>query len=148
MSDEKIKTGGKVKYDPIYDIDSDDTYDVDQVLKKELQEQNLEFRWIDFKRARLNGGRSLGGWIIYKRRSEDPRMQGISALADPDGLVRNGSMVLAVKTKANAEKQRRRRDQLSKSFSDYNKLLADELSQDAKRLGGSTKVLAGYDKNR
>ena len=75
-------------------------------------------------------------------------MQGISALADPDGLVRNGSMVLAVKTKANAEKQRRRRDQLSKSFSDYNKLLADELSQDAKRLGGSTKVLAGYDKNR
>ncbi len=137
---------GKVKATSIYE-ESGDEYDIDPVLKKELKEQGLAYKYIDFKSAKNNGGRSRSGWIIYKRQSEDPRLQGIKALADPDGLVRQGSMVLAVKTEQNADRQRSRRDTMNKSLRQYNKVAAEELEQSARKLGGSTRVLAGYDKN-
>jgi hypothetical protein len=137
---------GKTKVGAIYE-DSADEYDIDNVLKKELAEQNLEYRFIDFKQARLNGGRSRAGWIVYRRKSSDPRIAGIEALQDPDGLVRNGSMVLAVKTKQGADRQRARRDAQTRTMNQYNKQRAQELNQEAKRLGGNTRILAGYEKN-
>lgn len=139
---------GKVKVNTpaVYDGD-DNEYDIDPVLKKELKEQGLAYRFIDFKQARMNGGRSRSGWVIYRRQSDDPRLQGIKALADPDGLVRQGSMVLAVKTEQNAERQRSRREAMNRSLRQYNKVAADELEQSARKLGGNTRVIQGYDKN-
>jgi len=137
---------GKVKATQIFD-DVGDDYDIDPVLKKELEDKNLEYRFIDFKKAQMNGGRSRAGWMVYRRESEDPRLQGIKALADPDGLVRNGSMVLAVKTKQAAERQRSKRDALNRSLKDYNKHVAQELDSEARKLGGNTRIIAGYDRN-
>lgn len=128
-------------------FDEQDDYGIDSILKKELEDQGLEWRFIDFKQARLNGGRSRAGWIIYKRQSEDPRLQGIASLADPDGLVRNGSLVLAVKTKAAADRQRKRRDEQNRMLSRYTQHVTQELDGDAKKLGGSSRIIAGYDKN-
>lgn len=130
---------------PIYD-DTEEN-DIDGMLKKELAEQNLEYRFIDFKQAKLNGAQSRSGWRIYKRKSADPRIQGIESLADPDGLVRKGTLVLAVKHKVLAEKQRERVKQRRDLLSRYNKSVTDEVSQKARRLGGSSHAIAGYEKN-
>lgn len=138
---------GKTKLNPIYE-DTQSEYDIDSVLKKELDAHGLEYRFIDFKKAKLNGGRSRAGWIVYKRQSEDPRLQGIQSLADADGLVRQGSMVLAVKTKQSAERQRRQRDEQSRALTQYTKNVADELDGQARKLGGNTRIIQGYDKNR
>lgn len=136
---------GLQKYTPaIYD--DQDENDIDSILKQELADAGLEYRFIDFKQAKQNGGRSRSGWLIYKRQSEDPRLQGISALADADGLVRQGTMVLAVKTKQGAERQRAKRDSQNQSLNKYTDTVTKELDGDARRLGGS-RVIAGYDKN-
>ena len=130
---------------PLYD-DMDET-DIDLALKKELADKNLEYRFIDFKQARLNGGRSRAGWMIYRRESEDPRLQGIASLADPDGLVRQGSLVLAVKTAASAERQRFKRDAQNTTLKKYNEHVTNEIDGQARKLGGSTRAIAGYEKN-
>lgn len=146
MSENKVLPKGVTKFSsPVYnDVDESD---IDATLKKELSDQDLEYRFIDFKKAKLNGGRSRAGWIVYKRQSEDPRLQGIKALADPDGLVRQGSMVLAVKPKAAAERQRARRDAQNRTLRKYTETVTQELDAKAKQLGGSSRVIAGYDKN-
>ncbi len=137
---------GKVKFTPNYE-DSDNEYDIDSVLKKELEEAGLEYRFIDFKKAKLNGGMSRAGWRIYVRKSSDPRLQGISVLEDPDKLVRQGSLVLAVKTTNGANKQRSRRDAQNRSLKQYNKTVAEELKNDVRRLGGNSKLIQGYENN-
>lgn len=148
MSNQKPNENrGKVKVSAMYEDEFGDENDIDTPLKEELAEKGLDYRFIDFKQARLNGGRSRSGWIIYKRESKDPRIAGIESLADPDGLVRQGSMVLAVKTKVGAEKQRAKIRQQNRSMSDYNKATAAELDQKARSLGGNSRIVAGYDKN-
>lgn len=123
-----------------------DENDIDAQLKKELNDKNLEYRFVDFKKAKELGGRSRGGWILYKRESQDPRIQGISSLIDPDGLVRQGTLVLAVKTKAMAERKRDNIASQSRTLKQYNEDKARELSGDARKLG-SSRVLSGYEKN-
>lgn len=130
---------------PVYD--DVDEFDIDLTLKKELAEQGLEYRFIDFKQAKLNGGRSRAGWIVYKRTTQDPRLQGIAALADPDGLVRQGSMVLAVKPIAYAQRQRDRRDAQNRTLKRYTESVTNELGTQAREQLGGSKILAGYDKN-
>ncbi|UOF79091.1 hypothetical protein [Caudoviricetes sp.] len=137
---------GKTKFQATDYGDFDDENDIDDVLKKELAEKNLEYRFIDYKQAKLNGGRNRNGWMVYKRDTEDPRLSGIASLKDPDGMVRQGSMVLAVKTKNSAEKQRNKIRHQTRSLNDYNKATAEELDQKARQLGGS-RIVAGYDKN-
>lgn len=129
---------------PIYD-DMDEN-DIDVTLKKELADAGLEYRFVDFKQARMNGGRSRAGWRVYKRVSEDPRIQGISGMSDPDGLVRQGTLVLAVKTIASAQKQRQRRDDQNTTLKKYNEHVTKELEGDARKLGGS-RAISGYEKN-
>ena len=137
---------GKTKFTPSYDEDMIE-YDIDSVLKKELEEQGLEYRFIDFKKAKLNGGMSRAGWRIYVRKSPDPRIAGISVLADPDNLVRNGSMVLAVKTANAASRQRARREVQNRALVQYNKTVAEELKKDVRKLGSNSRVIQGYENN-
>lgn len=145
MEQNKVNVG-KTKFTPSYDDDINE-FDIDSVLKKELAEAGLEYRFIDFKKAKLNGGMSRAGWRIYVRKSPDPAIAGISTLADPDNLVRQGSMVLAVKTKQAAGKQRARRDAQNRSLRAYHKSVASELEKDVKKLGGNSKLIQGYENN-
>lgn len=146
VEDEK-KNVGVTKFTPTIYEDTDGE-DIDAPLKAELEAQGLEYRFIDFKQAKLNGGRSRAGWIVYRRQSQDPRIAGIAAFSDSDGLVRSGTMVLAVKTKVGADRQRKRRDDQQAILNRYTKTVTQELDGDARKLGGSTRILAGYDKNR
>lgn len=135
----------KKKAQPIYD-DSDEN-DIDHLLKQELEEKGLEYRFIDYKQAVKNGGRSRTGWRVYVRESEDPRIAGISGMTDPDGLTRNGTLVLAVKTAQAAEKQRSRTRDQNRTLKKYNDLKAAELDSEAKKLGGNSQAIVGYERN-
>lgn len=130
---------------PIYD--DEDENDIDHTLKEELAEKGLEYRFIDYKQAVKNGGRSRTGWRVYVRESDDPRIAGISGMKDPDGLVRNGTLVLAVKTKQSAEKQRERTRMQNRTLKRYTDIKAQELDGEAKKLGGNSQVIVGYEKN-
>lgn len=121
--------------------------DIDSILKQELEDLGLEYRFIDYKQAKLNGGMSRAGWKVYKRISDDTRIQGVNTMGDADGLVRQGSLVLAVKTKHNAEFKREQIRKSNEQLSRYNKTVTDEVSADAAKLGGSSRAIAGYDKN-
>jgi hypothetical protein len=56
-------------------------------------------------------------------------------------------MVLAVKTKQAADVQRAKRDAQNTSLKKYTDTVTKELDGDARKLGGSSRVIAGYDKN-
>ena len=135
----------KKKAQPIYE--DDDENDIDHLLKEELAEKQLEYRFIDYKQAVKNGGRSRTGWRVYVRESEDPRIAGISGMTDPDGLTRNGTLVLAVKTAQAAEKQRKRTRDQNRTLKKYNDLKAAELDSEAKKLGGNSQAIVGYERN-
>ncbi len=124
-----------------------DGNDIDSILKQELEDLGLEYRFIDYKQAKANGGVSRTGWKVYRRDTSDPRLQGINTMTDPDGFVRQKSLVLAVKTKANAERKRQAILKQNKQLSGYTKSVTDELSADAEKLGGSSRVISGYEKN-
>lgn len=130
---------------PIYDED-EDSYGIDHMLKEELEELGLEYRFVDFKQAVANGGSSRSGWRVYKRQSKDPILDSIPGVYNSDGLVRRGTMVLAVKTQKAAARQRQRRDEQNKYLNRYTENVTNELSGDARKLG-SSQIIAGYDKN-
>lgn len=139
---------GKTAFSATQYGDFDDENDIDDALKKELKAKGLQYRFVDFKQAKLNGGRNRSGWMVYRRESEDPRLAGIAALADPDGLVRSGSMVLAVKTIQGAERQRAKIRAQSEAQAGYNKAVAEELDKETRsKLGGGSKIVSGYDRN-
>lgn len=150
MTEEKRGPGRppkqKQQMNPFFDDDGDD-YGIDVVLKQELEEKGLDFRFIDFKQAKLNGGRSRSGWILYRRESKDPRLQGIASLEDPDGLTRQGSLVLAVKPKPRAERQRQRVKEQNRQLSGYTQHITKELDGQARSLGGSSRAISGYENN-
>ena len=124
-----------------------DGNDIDSILKQELEDLGLEYRFIDYKQAKANGGVSRTGWRVYQRDTSDPRIQGVNSMTDADGFVRQKSLILAVKTKASAEKKRAAILKQNKQLSGYNKTVTDEVAADAAKLGGSSRAIAGYDKN-
>lgn len=124
-----------------------DGNDIDSILKQELEDLGLEYRFIDYKQAKINGGMSRAGWKVYHRISRDTGVQGVNVMTDADGLVRQGSLVLAVKTKKSAERKREMIRKQNEQLNRYNKTVTDEVSADAAKLGGSSRAIAGYDKN-
>jgi len=143
--DQKLPALGVTKFTPAIYEDTEEN-DIDSILKKELADQGLEYRFIDYKKAMANGGRSRTGWIVYRRQSEDPRLAGIKGLLDSDGLVRQETLVLAVKTKQGADRLRAKRDAQNEYYNQYTKHKTKELGSQAENLNGS-KIIAGYENN-
>ncbi len=106
---------------------------LDSGLKAEITQAGLKCKFIDYKQAKANGSRSRNGWIIYT---------GLDGNQEP---VRRGTLVLAVKTDANAKKQKDRIELQRKAMNRYNQNKEAELNADAK--GINSRVIAGYNEN-
>lgn len=104
-------------------------------LEKEIREAGLHYKFIDYKQAKSNGGRSRAGWIVYT---------GLQGDKEP---VRRGTTVLAVKNDTNYKKLKSRIDLQRKQMNRYNANKAEELDKQAKNLGGTSKIIAGFDQN-
>lgn len=122
-----------------------DENDIDLALKDELKKKKLAYRFIDFKQAKNNGGRSRAGWVIYKRESKDPILGDLGM--DSDKLVRKGTLVLAVKPQVLADKQKSRVASQNDYMNKYNKIRTKELDSDARKLGGSSRAIEGFENN-
>lgn len=73
-------------------------------IQSDLTSRGLVGRWINAKKAQDMGGYNPRGWAIYRRPKELRDTIGFGN--DPDGIVRRGDCVLAVKTIADHAKHK------------------------------------------
>jgi hypothetical protein len=104
-------------------------------LEKEIREAGLHCKFIDYKQAKANGGRSRAGWIIY------------TGLQGDREVVRRGTTVLAVKNDANYKKLKIDIEKRRMAMNRYNANKAKELNHQAKSLGGTSRIIEGFDQN-
>lgn len=118
-------------------------------LLKELDDKGLEGHFVDYKRMKEMDGYHPKGWKIYQRpKSDTMDNQEFKLGSAPDGIIRRGSTVLAVKTKEQAEKHRRYLDQKAKrQRAAYQKQAAQELRQAARDNRLDSRIIEGYEEN-
>ncbi len=119
---------------------------IDDELKREIEEQGLEYRFINVTQLKKNLGRHANDWMPYKRKSTSS-LNEFKWGQDPDGYTVSGDSILAVKPKELAEKARALIAFKNKSLTNINKVKADELRQFAKDSGLSAQIHEGYEEN-
>jgi hypothetical protein len=134
------------------DFDFNDQLAIDPALKKEIETKGLVCRWINGIKYKANFGYDARRWQPYKRElsGKTGAAENNFGYADPEGFVRRGDMILAVRPAAihNAYKERIASKNKVLSASQQ-KEAADQLRQHARDhgMGGALKVHEGYDEN-
>lgn len=124
---------------------------LDEELKKELQDQKLSYRFVDAKKLYEMGGYHAKGWVPYKRKPGASANIGIAEFkfgSDPEGVIRRGSMILAVKTEEQAEKHRAFLRQRAERYADFPQEKAAELRKFAQEKNLNSEILEGYEDNQ
>lgn len=78
---------------------------LDPELKQELESKGLVARFISVAKFRENGGNHERGWVPYKRATMKAPQDDIFG-SNPDGYIRRGDSVLAVRPKELNEKHK------------------------------------------
>lgn len=123
---------------------------LDPALAAELEAKGLEPRFVDAKKLYEANGYHARGWTVYKRETASGTIGSneFKFGSDPDGIVRRGSLILAVKTKEQAERHReflRRKAALQSSVVPK---AAEALRRSARESNIDTVVAEGYDEDR
>lgn len=110
-------------------------------LKQELAKQGFEGRWVNYKKLLDNQGHHEKGWVAYKRQKSDT-MEASTFLngTDPDGYIRRGDSILAVKTVDQAERHRQFLRSKAERQQAYTKEKAAELRSLARNAGMNSVV--------
>lgn len=122
---------------------------LDPELESELKSKGLAWRFVDAKKLLESGGYHAKGWSVYKRTGSSDTI-GSSEFkfgSDPDGIVRRGSMVLAVKTQAQANLHKEFLRQKAERYSAIVPQAAEALRQAARDNNVDTIVDDTYDEN-
>jgi hypothetical protein len=126
---------------------------ISKELQAELEQKGLVARFVDAKKLHEFNGYHPKGWVPYKREKKigSATMDGdeFKFGNDPSGCIRRGSLILAVKTKEQAQKHRQFLDQRAEHqlSSNNDAVRAQELKQFAREKGLDTKVIEGVDDN-
>lgn len=139
---EKPKSGTNVSFDELFG----NNLTISPELKAELDAKGLIPRWVDARTIKEFNGYHPKGWRIYKR----DQTPGTDAMEfafgnDPTGVVRRGSVVLAVKTKEDAAKHRDFLNARAEQNRNISTEKAKELKEFARQSGINTTVIEGYD---
>jgi len=133
-------------------VNHDDIYSNPLKLPKELEDEldkkNLVPRFISAKELYKNQGYHKAGWRPYKRRydtMEKPERD-FHQGSDPEGIIRRGDCILAVKSKEEVQRHKRFLAVKAERYKDYNRQQADELRKIAKEHGGAV-IHEGYEEN-
>lgn len=123
---------------------------LDPELQKELDEKGLVPRWVDAKRLFEMNGFNDKGWRTYRR--ENRSSDTINTLDfkfgnDPTGIIRRGSLILAVKSKEQADKHRMFLNERTDKQAQINTKSAEQLRAFAKSNGLDAKIYEGYEDN-
>jgi hypothetical protein len=143
MSTPSKKQTPKVEFNPA------DLYksrlDMDPALAKELKEAGLVGRWINAKEFQKNYGFHHSGWTPYKKKAAPNAKVDSLFGGDPEGYVRRGDLVLAVKTTEEQEKHRMGLAYKASLNTGLNKKQAQQIAEAARNAGVKSKVVDGYD---
>jgi hypothetical protein len=134
---------------PTYNIQNffRDRLALDPTIKTELDAKGVEGRWISYKKYLENGNYHEWGWQVYKRDASKTNESGQLLGNNPDGIIRRGDCVLAVRPKELCEQHRaynadKAARQSSKKFQ---RLKAQELREMAEESGLGAQVHEGYE---
>lgn len=122
---------------------------LDPETQAELEAQGLAWRFVDAKKLMESGGYHAKGWSVYKRKADSGTI-GSSEFkfgSDPDGIIRRGSLVLAVKTKEAATRHKEFLRQKAERYSAIVPQQAEALRQVARENNVDTVVDDTYDEN-
>lgn len=125
-------------------------YALDEELKKEIKAKNLEARFVNYSKLVEQGGYHQRGWKVYKR---DKKEEGATLSSsefhmgsNPDGSIRRGHDVLAVRPKSVGDKHRQLLKQRAQVVSsDKDQDTAEELRRYARDNQLDVTVQEGYD---
>lgn len=115
-------------------------------LKKELEDQGLEGRWVNSKELYANQGYHPKNWVPYKKKSSDTMdTRDFLSGSDPSGIIRRGDCILAVKKLEDAQKHRAYLKQKADRYTRFNKEKAEELRNYARESRVNSTVDEGYE---
>ena len=120
----------------------DSALDIPSNIKEELNKKGLTARWINATEFRKSFGFHKSKWVPYKRELPKGASTSPDSLygGDPEGYVRRGDLVLAVKTKEENARHAGMLKQRADLYSGKQNQAAAELREQAKRAGVKTKV--------
>lgn len=138
MSEKLVKGRKPFKQAPrrqVKDLREDDLFGnmlkLDPDLEKELAEKGLEARFVDAGKLYAANGYHPKGWTVYKRQTASGTMD-FKFGNDPEGIIRRGTMILAVKSKEQAERHREFLRQKAELYNSVVPRMAEELRRTAK----------------
>lgn len=117
-------------------------------VQEDLTANNLVGRWIDGKKLTESYGYHDKGWVPYQLPEKLRKSQWRTG-NDPDGTLRRGSLVLAVKTTEDVAKHKaflKLRAEQS-TVQRHNKEEAEKMRHWAKEAGDGVKIIEGYEEN-
>jgi len=119
---------------------------VDPALAKEIKDKGLVYRFINAPQLQQNYGYHRSGWTPYKREATEKKGSlDFQFGTDPEGYVRRGDLVLAVKT-VRANEQRKAKIAASTArYDQFNKQAANQLKDFSKENGLDMRVEEGYE---
>lgn len=115
-------------------------------LQQELAGKGLVGRWINATELAKFQGYHPKGWTPYKRQSGANQSE-FKFGNDPDGIIRRGDCILAVKKDEDVAKHRQYLQQAADRQNKSVKGHANELRQTIKEHGVKSSVVEGYDDN-
>ena len=129
--EEKHKSLGFRPAEEVYKGGIDDL-EIDQELKKELEDYELDYRWINFKEFKRLGFHKRD-WKPYKRESKPNNT--VVFNIDADGLMTRDDLVLAVRPKSHTAAHREYLDSINKKKEGIIKQKTEQFRRDVKKSG-------------
>ncbi len=115
-------------------------------LKKYLNENGLDFRFLNAQQFRANGNYHKTQWIPFKVTPDMAADLGIPQVTS-EGHIQRRDLILGVRTKALSSKYKEEKYRKNKALSNYSKTEAKKMRDDARQkgLGDHISVEEGYD---
>ena len=133
------------------DIQADELFgnacSISPELARELDEKGLVPRFVDAKKLYEMNGYHPKGWVPYKRDMSIVGKEDFKYGSDPSGIIRRGSLILAVKTKEQAAKHKAYLDQRAGRAKTFNTEKAKELRDFGRSHNLPVEVHEGYEEN-
>jgi len=126
-----------------------DKMSISDAIKKDITSQGKDFRWINYHKYLKDGAIHQNGWVAYQMpeaiRKSDTSLSLIGS--NPDGIIRRGDCILAVRPKEFGVQHRQWLQQLNdnQSGSKRAKAAAEELRNKAKESNVDVAINEGYD---